>query len=146
MFNKNRRSYTFYSSRKYSSIILTVTVKEEECMGEFVSPEERQTIFNQTAKIEKWKGQIMLRINWIECLGYIASVLILISFLTNSILRLRWINFIGSSMFGIYGFLINSFPTGILNAIIGIINIYHILKIYNSKKKYVSLENISNRK
>jgi len=50
-----------------------------------------------------------------------------------SIKKLRWINLIGSVLFGIYGFMIGSIPTGLMNFGIVIINVYYLIKIYTTE-------------
>ncbi|MFD3157563.1 GNAT family N-acetyltransferase [Haloimpatiens sp. FM7330] len=77
-----------------------------------------------------------MNIHWLEWLGYLASLIVLISLLMSSILRLRWINLIGSSLFSLYGFLIGALPVGFMNLGIVIINIYYLVKIYNSKEYF----------
>lgn len=70
---------------------------------------------------------------YLEYLGYLASAVVLISLLMTSIKKLRWINLIGSILFGIYGFMIGSIPTGLMNFGIVIINVYYLIKIYTSE-------------
>ena len=72
--------------------------------------------------------------NWIEIIGYIASVLIAVGMLMNSIIKLRIVCCIGSILFGIYGILIGSIPVIFLNFFIGAINIFYLWKIYKKKK------------
>lgn len=77
-----------------------------------------------------------MNINWLEWLGYLASLIVLISLLMNSIIKLRWINLLGSSIFSLYGFLIGALPVGFMNLGIVLINIYHLVKIYHSKEYF----------
>ena len=77
-----------------------------------------------------------MNFNWLEWLGYLASVTVLISLLMSSVKRLRWINLVGSLIFSVYGFLLGSLPVGIMNACIVIINIYYLYQIYNSKEYF----------
>lgn len=72
--------------------------------------------------------------NWLEWLGYLASLIVLVSLLMSSIIKLRWINLLGSSMFSLYGFLIGALPVGFMNLGIAIVNIYFLVKIYSSKE------------
>ncbi|GGA89890.1 YgjV family protein [Ornithinibacillus halotolerans] len=72
-------------------------------------------------------------INWLEWLGYLASLIVLISLLMSSILKLRWINMIGSGLFSLYGFLIGALPVGIMNLGIVFINLYYLVKLYRAK-------------
>lgn len=70
----------------------------------------------------------------LEWIGYIASLIVLISLLMSSIKKLRWINLVGATIFGIYGFLIGSFPTGFMNLGIVVIDIYFLYRMYISKE------------
>jgi hypothetical protein len=76
---------------------------------------------------------------FLELLGYIASGLVVISMLMNSILKLRIVNLIGSTMFSIYGFLIHSIPVGFVNAFIAAINIYYLTKMFTHKEFFKTL-------
>ncbi|MCT8137839.1 YgjV family protein [Anaerobacillus sp. CMMVII] len=82
--------------------------------------------------------------NWLEWLGYLASLIVLISLLMSSIIKLRWINLVGSSLFSLYGFLIGALPVGLMNLGIALINIYYLVKIYSAtaKKEYFKLLSI----
>ncbi len=71
----------------------------------------------------------------LEILGYVASLVVLISLVMSSIKRLRWINLFGAVLFSAYGFMINSIPTGLMNLGIVFINIYYLVQIY-SKEDY----------
>jgi hypothetical protein len=75
----------------------------------------------------------------LDWIGYIASLIVLISLLMSSIKRLRWINLVGALIFGIYGFLIGSIPTGVMNVGIVVIDIYFLAKIYLSKDYFTIL-------
>merc|ERR1711879_725980 len=76
-------------------------------------------------------------LNWI---GYIASFVVLVSLLMTSVKKLRWINLAGSVLFGFYGFMIASVPTGIMNVGIAIINIYFLRKMYVYKEYFKLLD------
>lgn len=65
----------------------------------------------------------------LELTGYFASVLILISLLMSSAVKLRVLNAIGSIVFMIYGILIKSYPTAFLNFMSVIVNIYYMVKL-----------------
>ncbi|ADO82217.1 GNAT family N-acetyltransferase [Ilyobacter polytropus] len=77
-----------------------------------------------------------MEINWIEWFGYISSFVVLISLTMSSIIKLRWINLIGAIMFSIFGFMINSYPTGTLNLGIAFIDLYYLYKIYMRKEEF----------
>ncbi|MFU8793681.1 MAG: YgjV family protein [Acholeplasmataceae bacterium] len=70
---------------------------------------------------------------YLEWLGYLASLIVLISLLMSSVKKLRWINLIGSMIFAIYGFLIGSIPVGLMNIGIILINIYYLFQMYTQK-------------
>ena len=81
-----------------------------------------------------------MNINLLDWFGYFASLVVLISLLSSSILRLRWINLVGAALFATYGFLIGSIPTAIMNLGIVLINIYYLFKFYSSKEYFQILE------
>ena len=70
---------------------------------------------------------------YLEWLGYLASLIVLISLLMSSVKKLRWINLIGSIIFAIYGFLIGSIPVGVMNIGIILINVYYLVQMYTQK-------------
>jgi uncharacterized protein with PQ loop repeat len=64
-----------------------------------------------------------------EIIGYIASAVVLISFLMKNIKKLRIINTIGCLIFIVYGVLLNfSIPIILTNSVIVGINIYFLVK------------------
>ncbi len=68
-------------------------------------------------------------INLTEIVGYLASLIVLISFLMKNMKTLRIINTIGCVLFVAYGILLNfSIPIIITNVAIVGINIYYLLK------------------
>jgi hypothetical protein len=72
----------------------------------------------------------------LDWIGYIASLIILVSLLMSSVKKLRWINLGGALLFGIYGFLIGSLPTGFMNFGIVVIDIVFLAKMYMSKEYF----------
>jgi GNAT superfamily N-acetyltransferase len=62
----------------------------------------------------------------LELIGYIASVLVAVSLMMSSIVRLRVINLLGSITFAIYGVLIAAYPVAVVNTFIAFINIYYL--------------------
>lgn len=81
-----------------------------------------------------------MNINLLDWFGYLASFIILVSLLSTSIIKLRWINVVGAALFTVYGFLISSIPTALMNAGIVVIDIYFLIKIYSSKEYFQILE------
>ena len=52
----------------------------------------------------------------VELVGYIGSMLVLISFLMTSVVKLRIINAVGGTIFAVYAMIIQSYPTALMNA------------------------------
>ncbi len=82
----------------------------------------------------------MDNISIVEIIGYVASVLIAVSLMMSSILKLRIINLFGSFVFAIYGLIINAYPVAAVNFFIAIINIYYLFEIYSRKEYFKVLE------
>ena len=83
---------------------------------------------------------MMIHFDWIEWLGYLASVVVLISLTMASIVKLRWINLVGAAMFTAYGVLIHSIPVAFLNFGIVVINIYYLYRYYTMRDRFVPVE------
>ncbi|MFZ6031993.1 MAG: hypothetical protein ACOYVE_01670 [Melioribacter sp.] len=75
-----------------------------------------------------------------ELIGYVASVLVAVSLMMSSIVKLRIINFIGSVIFTIYGIIINAYPVALVNGFIAIVNIYYLAEIFSRKEYFDILE------
>lgn len=82
----------------------------------------------------------IFEISIIEWIGYMASMLVLVSLMMASLLKLRVINLVGSVIFSLYGFLIGSYPVGIMNLLIVISNIYYLYKIRNITEEFTIME------
>jgi len=68
-------------------------------------------------------------INYVEFVGYLASLFVLFSFLLKDITKLRLVNMVGCAFFVAYGFLLHiSWPIIITNGAIIIVNLYHLIK------------------
>ena len=72
---------------------------------------------------------MFLGIAWIEWFGYAASVVVAISLMMSSIVKLRWLNLTGATMFSSYGFIIGALPVGFLNLFIVVINVVHLARM-----------------
>ncbi|MCU7996627.1 uroporphyrinogen decarboxylase [Shewanella glacialipiscicola] len=75
----------------------------------------------------------MEAINAVEIIGYFASIMVAISLTMKNIIWLRWLNFVGCTLFVIYGVFISAWPVAGMNAFVAGINIYHLIKIYRTK-------------
>ncbi len=71
----------------------------------------------------------------IEIIGYLASVIIAISMVMSSLLKLRIINLVGAILFAVYGFMLKAYPVGVLNTFIAIVDIYYLSRMF-LKKEY----------
>jgi len=76
----------------------------------------------------------------IEMIGYAASILIAVSLLMKSILKLRLINLVGAVVFTVYGLLIGAYAIAIVNAIIAAIDLYYLYGIFAAKEYFTLLE------
>lgn len=71
----------------------------------------------------------------IELVGYLGSVLVVISMLMTSIIRLRVVNSIGAGIFTVYALIIQSYPTALMNFCLVVINIYNLICIFRKKQE-----------
>jgi uncharacterized protein with PQ loop repeat len=75
----------------------------------------------------------MFDISMTEWVGYLASLVLMISFLMKNINTLRIINSIGAILFVVYGImLVTSWPIIITNTFILGINVYYLAKHFRS--------------
>jgi len=83
---------------------------------------------------------MFLNLPLIEVIGYLGSVIVAVSLMMSSIVKLRIINLIGSLIFSIYGFIIGAVPVGLLNGFIALVNIYYIFEMFSAKEYFKILE------
>ena len=76
----------------------------------------------------------------IELYGYVGSVMVVVSLLMTSVVKLRIYNTIGCVLSGSYALIIGSLPLGLLNGILVFINGYHLVKMFKSKKEFDLIE------
>ncbi len=76
----------------------------------------------------------------IEIVGYAGSVLVAVSLMMSSIVRLRVINLFGALVFSTYGFIIGALPVGFLNGFIALVDIYYLIEIFTTKEYFRVLE------
>lgn len=75
-----------------------------------------------------------------ELIGYLASVLIAVSLMMSSIIKLRVINLLGSITFTVYGLLITSYPVAAMNLFIAFVNIYYLRNMLASREYFTLLK------
>ena len=72
----------------------------------------------------------------IEMVGYLGSILVVVSMLMSSVIKLRVINTIGSGIFALYALIIHSYPTALMNVCLVTINIYNLVKLGRKDQSY----------
>jgi hypothetical protein len=72
----------------------------------------------------------------LELLGYAGSLLIAVSLMMTSVLRLRVINLVGAAAFSTYGVVIGAVPVAVLNGFIVLINIWHIARMMRATEYF----------
>lgn len=75
-----------------------------------------------------------------EFIGYAASILIAVSLMMSSILRLRIINLIGAVLFTVYGLLIRAYPVAAVNFVIILIDLYYLREMLAAREYFTLLE------
>lgn len=76
----------------------------------------------------------------IEIIGYIGSVLVAVSLMMKSLLRLRIINLSGAMFFMVYGILLKALPVAFLNGIIVCIDLYYLSQMWRQRDYFTFLE------
>lgn len=71
----------------------------------------------------------------VEIVGYLGSVLVVVSMLMTSVRRLRVVNAVGAGTFTIYALLIQSYPTAFMNFCLVVIDVYHLICMGKNKQK-----------
>lgn len=76
----------------------------------------------------------------IEMVGYLGSLLVLVSFLMSSVVKLRVVNSIGALIFAVYALIIRSYPTALMNFCLIGINLYYLMRLTRSSHRYSAVE------
>lgn len=71
----------------------------------------------------------------VEVLGYIGSILVIVSMLMSSVTRLRVINIVGCAISAVYATIIQAFPTVVMNVILVLINGYFLLQLRKNEMR-----------
>ena len=64
-------------------------------------------------------------VTWVECVGYVASVLVAVSLTLANIRALRVVNLAGALVFTVYGILVSAYPVAVVNGFIVLVNIFY---------------------
>src|SRR4028119_1354526 len=70
----------------------------------------------------------------LEIVGYVASVLVAVSLMMSSILKLRLVNLVGSAAFTVYGVLIHAYTVAAVNLLIVFINLYYLRQMLGARE------------
>ncbi len=76
----------------------------------------------------------------VEIIGYIGSVLVAVSLMMKSLLRLRVINLFGAAFFMAYGILLDAYPVAFLNGLIVCIDLYYLYQMWRQKDFFTFME------
>lgn len=76
----------------------------------------------------------------LQILGYAASVLVAVSLMMKSLLRLRMINLAGASLMATYGLLIHAYPVAVLNGAIVLVDLYYLQQMWRQRDYFKLLE------
>ena len=73
---------------------------------------------------------------WLELFGYLGTVLVIVSMLMTSVVRLRVINVIGGVISGIYAVLIHAVPMALMNFCLIAINLFNLYRLLRTKRQF----------
>lgn len=76
----------------------------------------------------------------VELIGYLGSILVLVSFLMASVVKLRIINAAGGTICAVYAMIIQSYPTALMNFCLVLINIYYLVRLRKADNAYDMIE------
>lgn len=76
----------------------------------------------------------------VELFGYLGSVLVVVSMLMTSVVKLRVINMVGNIVSGVYSLIVGALPLALMNWSLLVINIYSLYKLLKTKQKYDMVE------
>ena len=78
-------------------------------------------------------------LDWIEILGYAASILVAISLTMKSLARLRALNLMGALLFVAYGAWVKAYPVLAVNGFIVVVNVVYLLKMQPGRSEAFEL-------
>lgn len=81
----------------------------------------------------------MTNLNWIEILGYAASILVAISLTMKSLARLRALNLMGALLFVAYGAWVKAYPVLAVNGFIAVVNVVYLLRMQPGRSEAFEL-------
>jgi hypothetical protein len=73
--------------------------------------------------------------NYLEVVGWIATFVVIGSFLINDMLKLRSVNLVGATLWLIYGIIAGSFSIMFLNIVVMCIQVFKIRQLIKNKNE-----------
>lgn len=70
---------------------------------------------------------------WLELIGWVGSVLVVLSLMQARVLRFRWMNFAGAFIATVYNGVIEVWPFAAMNGAITLIDIYWLRRLYRER-------------
>jgi uncharacterized protein with PQ loop repeat len=74
----------------------------------------------------------------LDFIGWVATILIIISFIFRDIYKLRLFSMIGAFLWIVYGIMANAYPIIILNVVVAFIQVFWLIKIKKDRKRIVN--------
>jgi len=71
----------------------------------------------------------------IDIVGYLASIILMCSFLMKDVMKLRIVNSVACGLFVVYGLMLGSWPVVISNGFILCVNLWYLLKTGPEQQK-----------
>jgi len=78
--------------------------------------------------------------NLVEVIGYAGSVLVALSLMMNSLVRLRWINLAGALFFAVYGLLVGAYPVLVVNGFIVLVNVWYLVRMARAREYFTQVK------
>lgn len=72
---------------------------------------------------------------YLELIGWIATVFIILSFIQKDMFRLRLLSLVGALFWAVYGLISGSWSIVFLNVVVGIIQVYWVCRIRLNKSE-----------
>ena len=76
---------------------------------------------------------------WVEIIGYVGSVLVAISLMMSSLVKLRWINLVGALTFAVYGGIVGAYPVLAVNGFIAVVNVVYLWRMSRQRDYFTLL-------
>jgi hypothetical protein len=78
--------------------------------------------------------------SWFDLLGWVGSILVILSLMQARVLRFRWMNLVGAALATGYNAAIGVWPFAVMNGVITIIDIYWVIRLQRERNDDVTYE------